>query len=377
MSSRNDQDGIHGNGRADYGSTSRQSFHRYNNSGAQATSGRGWAAQQASPKLRKSVSMPAGPHVTPSAASSSVAATPAATTTATATPPWSLQASMSLSPAQPTPMTLSTSFRSSQAMGVPSSSTSSENVAAATSGKAYSLDSGDDRYGSLPKNPSAVSCGGGAVTDHQEPASTERTALLGDRGRGHASAPSRQYRSSFSQPASLSSSPKLGRFHSARQPRSQDFSSVAGGLRHNALTINSPTASGSYGSLADDGDTEPAQQRLTRAESTLTSIARQRAGLRKKCQTCGGTGHLQKDSHNELVALVPYGDQRLKPNRTKCYVISAIVLTVIGIGVAVFFLYPRHVLTSTCARTTDIMPTSTSAMNVSLEVRLPSTLRIT
>uniref|UniRef100_A0A8K9WRL7 Transmembrane protein 106 N-terminal domain-containing protein n=1 Tax=Oncorhynchus mykiss TaxID=8022 RepID=A0A8K9WRL7_ONCMY len=34
------------------------------------------------------------------------------------------------------------------------------------------------------------------------------------------------------------------------------------------------------------------------------------------CPTCQGTGHIPSEQVNELVALVPYNDQRLRPQRT-------------------------------------------------------------
>ncbi|KAK2522313.1 Tmem106a [Columba livia] len=35
------------------------------------------------------------------------------------------------------------------------------------------------------------------------------------------------------------------------------------------------------------------------------------------CPTCQGTGRIPREQERQLVALIPYGDQRLKPRRTK------------------------------------------------------------
>uniref|UniRef100_UPI00398F2DAE transmembrane protein 106C-like n=1 Tax=Pristiophorus japonicus TaxID=55135 RepID=UPI00398F2DAE len=47
---------------------------------------------------------------------------------------------------------------------------------------------------------------------------------------------------------------------------------------------------------------------------------------------------------NELVALIPYSDQRLQPQRTKLYVFLSIFLCLFISGLVVFFLFPRSVV---------------------------------
>lgn len=42
------------------------------------------------------------------------------------------------------------------------------------------------------------------------------------------------------------------------------------------------------------------------------------------CPTCRGIGRIPRGQEKELVALIPYSDQRLKPRRTKCYVCIAV-----------------------------------------------------
>ncbi|XP_066529478.1 transmembrane protein 106C [Hoplias malabaricus] len=62
------------------------------------------------------------------------------------------------------------------------------------------------------------------------------------------------------------------------------------------------------------------------------------------CPTCQGSGRIPSGQVNELVALIPYSDQRLQPQRTKLYVgLSVIVCLLVSVLVA-FFLFPRPVL---------------------------------
>ncbi|MEQ2206051.1 hypothetical protein XENOCAPTIV_021834 [Xenoophorus captivus] len=86
------------------------------------------------------------------------------------------------------------------------------------------------------------------------------------------------------------------------------------------------------------------------------------------CPTCQGTGRIPrgyKDAviffptqsvpghpvtcfcstgqENQLVALIPYSDQRLRPSRTKLYVTISVALCLLLSGLAVFFLFPRSI----------------------------------
>ncbi|NXN10349.1 T106C protein, partial [Indicator maculatus] len=47
---------------------------------------------------------------------------------------------------------------------------------------------------------------------------------------------------------------------------------------------------------------------------------------------------------NELVALIPYSDQRLRPQRTKLYVLLSVLLCLLLSALVVFFLFPHAVL---------------------------------
>ncbi|XP_035499963.1 transmembrane protein 106C [Scophthalmus maximus] len=62
------------------------------------------------------------------------------------------------------------------------------------------------------------------------------------------------------------------------------------------------------------------------------------------CATCQGTGRIPSDQVNELVALIPYSDQRLQPQRTKLYVVLSVVLCLLASSLVAFFLFPRLVV---------------------------------
>ncbi|KAK0136094.1 Transmembrane protein 106B [Merluccius polli] len=61
------------------------------------------------------------------------------------------------------------------------------------------------------------------------------------------------------------------------------------------------------------------------------------------CPTCQGTGRIPRGQENQLVALIPYSDQRLRPSRTKLYVTISVVICLLLSGLAVFFLFPRTI----------------------------------
>ncbi|XP_047234973.1 transmembrane protein 106B-like isoform X2 [Girardinichthys multiradiatus] len=62
------------------------------------------------------------------------------------------------------------------------------------------------------------------------------------------------------------------------------------------------------------------------------------------CPTCQGTGRIPSEQVNELVALIPYSDQRLRPQRTKLYVVLSAVLCLLASSLVAFFLFPRSVV---------------------------------
>ncbi|XP_057690165.1 transmembrane protein 106B-like [Corythoichthys intestinalis] len=61
------------------------------------------------------------------------------------------------------------------------------------------------------------------------------------------------------------------------------------------------------------------------------------------CPTCQGTGRIPRGQENQLVALIPYSDQRLRPSRTKLYVTISVCVCLLLSSLAVFFLFPRTI----------------------------------
>ncbi|KAM6368500.1 transmembrane protein 106A isoform 2-T2 [Pluvialis apricaria] len=61
------------------------------------------------------------------------------------------------------------------------------------------------------------------------------------------------------------------------------------------------------------------------------------------CPTCQGTGRIPGEQEKQLVALIPYGDQRLKPRRTKLYVCLAVTICLLTTSLSIFFLFPRSI----------------------------------
>ncbi|KAK6327657.1 hypothetical protein J4Q44_G00033030 [Coregonus suidteri] len=61
------------------------------------------------------------------------------------------------------------------------------------------------------------------------------------------------------------------------------------------------------------------------------------------CPSCQGTGRIPRGQENQLVALIPYSDQRLRPRRTKLYVTASVAVCLLLSSLAVFFLFPRTI----------------------------------
>ncbi|KXJ15328.1 transmembrane protein 106B [Exaiptasia diaphana] len=75
------------------------------------------------------------------------------------------------------------------------------------------------------------------------------------------------------------------------------------------------------------------------------------------CPTCGGSGKLTQEHENDLVALIPVRDERLK-SRKKVYIfIAVLVVILIGGVLSAVFLFPRDV---------HIKLTDSSAFNITL-----------
>lgn len=59
------------------------------------------------------------------------------------------------------------------------------------------------------------------------------------------------------------------------------------------------------------------------------------------CPTCQGKGEIPHELEKQLVALIPYGDQRLKPRRTALFVSLTVFICLLTFFFIIFFLFPR------------------------------------
>ncbi|XP_007955953.1 transmembrane protein 106A [Orycteropus afer afer] len=91
------------------------------------------------------------------------------------------------------------------------------------------------------------------------------------------------------------------------------------------------------------------------------------------CPTCQGSGEIPQELEKQLVALIPYGDQRLKPRHTKLFVFLAVLICLVTSALIIFFLFPRSIAvqpaglnSSTVAfDEADVHLNITNALNVS------------
>ncbi|NXX83915.1 T106A protein, partial [Urocolius indicus] len=82
------------------------------------------------------------------------------------------------------------------------------------------------------------------------------------------------------------------------------------------------------------------------------------------CPTCQGTGRIPREQEKQLVALIPYGDRRLKPRRTKLYVFLAVTICLLTTSLSIFFLFPRSII---------VLPAGLNASSVAFDARTTST----
>ncbi|XP_068516950.1 transmembrane protein 106A [Anas acuta] len=81
------------------------------------------------------------------------------------------------------------------------------------------------------------------------------------------------------------------------------------------------------------------------------------------CPTCQGTGRIPREQEEQLVALIPYGDQRLKPRRTKLYVCLAVTICLLMTSLSIFFLFPRSI---------TVLPAGLNASSIGFDVNTTS-----
>lgn len=120
-------------------------------------------------------------------------------------------------------------------------------------------------------------------------------------------------------------------------------------------------------SQAENDDTESLRsaRSVNDARTPLLTASSWRPTVHRNCPTCKGKGKLPKDAMNdkELIALIPVGDKRLKPRRTKLIVSITVFLTALVLGFVVFFLYPRTVSISVVSGSSANMSVTCAATN--------------
>ena len=99
------------------------------------------------------------------------------------------------------------------------------------------------------------------------------------------------------------------------------------------VTLTSPVDSGSSGSGMYG--TFPSASRPSHYEELF--------GGSMTCPTCRGSGRIPRDTADEMVALIPVRDKRLRPRRTCLYVCVAIGICVLVGGLLMYFLLPRNI----------------------------------
>ncbi|KAF6299961.1 transmembrane protein 106A [Rhinolophus ferrumequinum] len=80
-----------------------------------------------------------------------------------------------------------------------------------------------------------------------------------------------------------------------------------------------------------------------RSSKSFFSCAPCAAGSFVTCPTCQGSREIPRELEKQLVALIPYGDQRLKPRHTKLSVFLAVLICLLTSSLSIFFLFPRSI----------------------------------
>ncbi|XP_020316476.2 transmembrane protein 106B [Oncorhynchus kisutch] len=88
---------------------------------------------------------------------------------------------------------------------------------------------------------------------------------------------------------------------------------------------------------------EPEKRRLQSHSQLYGAITGNSTGnLGDTCPTCWGVGRIPR-GHDQLVAVIPCSDIRLRPSRTKLYVCISVVVCLLICCLILFFLFPRSI----------------------------------
>ncbi|XP_018419991.1 PREDICTED: transmembrane protein 106A [Nanorana parkeri] len=96
-------------------------------------------------------------------------------------------------------------------------------------------------------------------------------------------------------------------------------------------------------SVLEGSESENYQKYMSINSDSSASCSSSEESATVTCPTCRGIGRIPRGQEKELVALIPYSDQRLQPRRTKLYVTLAVCGCLLIFFLVVFFLYPRSI----------------------------------
>lgn len=130
-----------------------------------------------------------------------------------------------------------------------------------------------------------------------------------------------------------------------------------------------------YDKHENDADSEASDEKSPLIKNTYHHTHPHAPGTRKICPTCHGKGKLSQSDADKVVALIPAGDKRLKPHRTKLYMTLTTIFFILAACILVFFLWPRNITVHVdYARSVQInIPTSIIDVNatfIDVEIRL-------
>lgn len=102
-----------------------------------------------------------------------------------------------------------------------------------------------------------------------------------------------------------------------------------------SILPDNPAIANKAANYFSTGCSKPTHSRVPCEKAASTSFV--------TCPTCHGNGEIPQELEKQLVALIPYGDQRLKPSRTKLSVFLAVTICLLVFSLTIFFLYPRSI----------------------------------
>ncbi|XP_051927499.1 transmembrane protein 106A [Hippocampus zosterae] len=91
------------------------------------------------------------------------------------------------------------------------------------------------------------------------------------------------------------------------------------------------------------GESSPDAENDSETVKTMKHFPRYGSIVGDTCPTCRGTGRIPRGHEDQLVAVIPCNDKRLKPRRTKLYVCLSMALCLFLSCLILFFLFPRSV----------------------------------